>query len=209
MGGGGRSFCVEAKGPGPEGRPGGAEGARTERRLGGGGARGERACSSICAAWGAMMSRMRGSSCFKTSIWVHRGHAHDRLPGGCCWKSGEMLGRRDGRWTRLPHADLQWRMGWGKNAGDYAPGALRLRATGALLGHHGWCVLDPGQGGGRTLRRHSTFTHAGRHAFTQARKLERLGPRPWQAPWPAPVLTPSAWQRSSPGPDPRQGLPAH
>ena len=25
-----------------------------------------------------------------------------------------MLERRDGRWTRLPHADLQWRMGWGE-----------------------------------------------------------------------------------------------
>lgn len=25
-----------------------------------------------------------------------------------------MLERRDGRWARLPHADLQWRMGWGK-----------------------------------------------------------------------------------------------
>lgn len=25
-----------------------------------------------------------------------------------------MLERRDGRWARLPHADLQWRMGWGE-----------------------------------------------------------------------------------------------
>src|SRR5260221_5273170 len=61
-----------------------------------------------------MISRMRGSSCCKTSIWVHRRHAHGRLPRGTCWKSGEMLERRDGRWARLPHADLQWRMGWGK-----------------------------------------------------------------------------------------------
>src|SRR5256885_10173230 len=52
-----------------------------------------------------MISRMRGSSCCKTSIWVHRRHAHGRLPRGTCWKSGEMLERRDGRWARLPHAD--------------------------------------------------------------------------------------------------------
>src|SRR5260370_33275118 len=102
-----------------------------------------------------------------------------------------MLERRDGRWARLPHADLQWRMGWGKEC-------ERLCAGCATAGRNcRWRLISVNWGLG------TAFGGFGQQAAgSQARIPAGRAGAILQRPLPTPLAALTALQKNEPRAEP-------